>query len=173
MNDYKNELMLNVRVKELRDQLYNKTLPSDMSADDVFRLEDEVYKKSLEALNRPKEKLINLTEIKERFADAVNAITQDALKMQNSINSISSLDINQFLEPAAKTVLRDGAINVEFLKELPPGVELFVASVIDKTKVRDLTIEDIRDCGSMGDYEQVLLPFIHKVINKFKEINNI
>lgn len=173
MSEIRNVLMLNIKAKELRDQLFSKSLPAEMTADDVFKLEEEAYRKSVELLNQPADKTVNLVEIKDKFTDAISNITQDAVRLQTTINSLSNLDLNKFMTPAAKTVNKDGKVSVELLKEIPQGVELFLASIIDKNKVRDLTIEDIRDCGSMGDYEQVLLPFIHKVINKFKEINNI
>lgn len=173
MSDIKDCIKLNVKVKELRDLLWSKNLPNDISAEEVFRLEEEAYQLSLKMLNKEDHKAVDLESIKNMFAEAVENISIDANKVRDSITMLANLDIDNFTAPVAITEVIDDKLSVKFLKNVPSNTNLYLSPIVNSNNVVDLTLEDIRSCGSMGDYEKVLLPFVEKVLKKFKEKNNI
>lgn len=175
MKTIKEALQANLKASELRSALFNKDSTSDITIADIYKAEEV-------ALELTKAAIIELDSLsnEQQFNDARESIIAKSKEIEKIsdnfkylVNNLTQMELSSIGLPVGSVVSLDDKISCELSINLPIGTKLYTTQLIDPSKVVDLTIGDIKSIVNMGNLENILIPVIEKVIQKFKQKNNI
>lgn len=172
MDYIKNALEASLKSKQMRDLVSNKDPNVNFNIKELLEADElsfnlcKVALKKMESENNPPLSREDFTLVLSKLKTSIEELDRELIQNSNIL-------LSNFGAPVGQAVINEGKVVVELVREVPVGSKLYLSQVINPADVEDLTIEDIRACVNLGEYENMFLPAIEKIITKFKEKNNI
>lgn len=168
VHDVLNMVIQNIELKKL---IAKGDIPPNLTISDLVIQEDAVLTECKDLLQELDGN--SLESCKQNLVSSLLKLIEDSNTVSKELVNLSKNELVEFGAPVGEVISSGDSLSVKLFKSLNPGTNLYTVQLSGPESIQELTIEDIRECVKLGDYETLMLPAIEKIINKFKLKNGL